>query len=199
MLSAEAQAERMPRVTLLEVMILLAILALACSLPIQCQRDQDRANCRFLAKDHAGVAAVLTIMANHPAVWMDEFRPELRRLASWEMSQSQRLARSETYSDTEEFRIAEEFKPAHAERLFWARFDMVAARHGYRKPKLYRGPQSPIQSIVGYLAGTETPMWSIVGFLARSWPTHVTILFLARVLVISHRTQKRRHMVIHEL
>jgi hypothetical protein len=132
---------RPPRLSLLELMIVVAILGLACSVPSQYQRDYDRAACRFLARYQADHAAVLAIMADHPAAWMDEFRPGLRQRAAWAMGDSRHFLRSSIYDADEVERVSRANAIARKDQQFWARFATAAAKHGYKKPRINRGGQ----------------------------------------------------------
>jgi hypothetical protein len=118
-------------------MILVAIIGLVVSVPIQCHRATELHDCQLAAHIHDDAAKALTIIANHPARWMDEYRLVLRRLASWEREQSDRLFRSSVYDRSEENRIVQSFMDSWDHSAFWRRFNFVAAREGYQRPVVW--------------------------------------------------------------
>jgi hypothetical protein len=167
---------RMTRLSLLEAMIVVAMIALACSVPSQHQRDYDRAACRFLARHRADDAEVLAIMADDPAAWMDEFRPELRQRAAWATEDSRRFLRTSVYDADEVERVSRANAIARKDKQFWARFATAAARHGYQRPRLNRGTMR---------------IWSFGGFLLRSSPTYFLIILLTWTLRRIRRSRQR--------
>jgi hypothetical protein len=170
----------MPRLTLLQSMILLANLGLLCSLPIQCQRAAKREDCRIMAEIRASTAQELTLMADHAANWTQEFRPELRWLAARQRETSRRLEQSGFFDEAEEERIATAEIAAHGLNLnqFWARFNSAAARHGFQRPKLGPGHWE-----------TGIDRW-----LARCWPTFVAIALLTWTLRLFSRRRVEREV-----
>lgn len=162
-----------PRLTFLEFMLILGIVGLFCVTPIQCRWAQDRAVCRYLAKWHADRVAEMTIMAGYPAAWMDEFRPELRRKATWSRSQSRRLERSNVYDPNEEERIARAEMDVQKARRFWARLKAVAAQHGYQMPRV--GGESQVGL-----------------FTFSGWPILASAVFLILTFRIVYRSRVRR-------
>jgi hypothetical protein len=57
----------------MECLLVVAILGLICLLPVQFWRAIVAYDMQMAAEYHDGIAAQLAIMADHPAVWMDEF------------------------------------------------------------------------------------------------------------------------------
>jgi hypothetical protein len=171
---------RVPQFTLLQSVILLAILALLCSLPIQCQRAENMEECRIAAQILADGAQELSIMGDDPAAWMDEFRPELRWLAARKLAASRRVERSGFYDSEEEERInAAEFA-AHGLNLnqFWTLFNRTAAKHGFKKPKVGPGHWE-----------TGMDRWP-----ASCWPTFLAIAILAWTLVPGRQRRRVREL-----
>jgi hypothetical protein len=166
----------MHRFSISELMLIVAILGLICSIPFQHQSDQDRQACRFFARFRADQAEMLAIMAEHPAAWMDEFRPELRRRAAWAMKDSRRFSEKVFHDANEVEETAKRNAALGKDRQFWARFDRAAARHGYRKPRVNRGAQV---------------VWGIDGFLVRSWPTYLVLIFLVWALRVAGRSRRK--------
>ena len=155
--------------------MIVAILGLVCSVPCQFQRDCQREACRFRARICANRAEELTLMANHPAAWMGEFRPELRKRAAWAMEDSRRFSESSFYDFDEDERTTAANAIARGEKEFWARFHTAAALHGYRGPQVKMG---------------RVMVWSIDGFLARSCPTYFLIIILAWTLWMTRRSRQ---------
>jgi hypothetical protein len=147
---------RMRQLTLLESMFAIAVAGLFCSLPVQLRRVVDIDDCRMVAESHAESARILDEIANGNVAWIDEFRPELRRLALWERESSARLSRSSVFDVAEEGRLDDAMDGRRVRQQFWARFDAAAARHGYQKPR----PADMIRRSIG--AG---------GALVKCWPT----------------------------
>ena len=145
-------------------MMLVAILALLCSVPIQCQRAESRDDCRMVAQIRADGAQELSIMADDPAAWINEFRAELQWLAAREFATSRRLERATFYDKDEEVRIDAAEVAAHGLNLnlFWSRFDAAAVRHGFKRPRVGTGY---------YRSGIDK-------WLAACWPTFVAIAVL---------------------
>jgi hypothetical protein len=152
---------RIAQVTLLQSAVLLAIAALLCSVPIQCSREASRDKRRIAAQMLSDWAQELSVMADEPAAWMDEFRPKLRWLAATLLASSSRLQRSDRYDPSEFKRTDAEWVAAHGSDLgqFWARFDRVAARNGFIRR---RTGSPPIES--------RLDMW-----LIPCWPTFLAI------------------------
>jgi hypothetical protein len=123
-----------PRFRVLEFLVLTAILGLSCSIPAQCYRAVRESDNQKAAEYHAESADRLEEIASHPAAWIAEFRPQLRKLASWEKWQSRRLNNLPAYDDASEERLSEEFFPAKERQRFWLRFNSIAALNGYHPP-----------------------------------------------------------------
>jgi hypothetical protein len=126
------------RISVLEFLLLVAIIGLCCTIPVQCYRAVRESDYQAAAEYHADCGDRLASMADHPAAWMTEFRPQLRRLASWEHWQSQRLNKLLAHEDAAEERLANEVLSAADRQRFWLRFNSVAALNGYEAPPLQR-------------------------------------------------------------
>ena len=152
------------RVTVLEFLLLVAILGLACAIPIQFYRAVREGDYRLSAEYHTDCANRFEKMASHPAAWMTEFRPQLERLAAWEHWQSQRLSRLAAYEDAAERRLAEEVFPGAERQKFWLRFNSVAALNGYNPPPLMRQRNRPDPA--GAIVERCSPTISVLAVLA---------------------------------
>jgi hypothetical protein len=168
---------RAPRFSILELMIIVAIFGLVCSVPIQYQRDFNREVCRFLARQRADWAEELTLMAEYPATWMDPFRPELRQRAAWEREDSRRFSESVFYNAAEFERVSRRNSALRKDRQFWAQFNKVAAQHGFKRPRVNPGAQQ---------------IWGIDGFLLRSFPTYLALIVLVWTLCVTRRSRRRQ-------
>ena len=157
-----------PQFTLIQSIILIAIAGLACSVPSQCRRNAMRDDCRVMAHYRASVSRHLTDIANSPGDWLEEFRPELRRLAARELAHARRLEKSGLFDREDEERISAAEFAANGMNLksFWAKFDAAAARHGFKR-----------HGFGGWLRGTGLFDW-----LAGCWPTFVAIAGLIGIL-----------------
>ena len=170
-----------PRLTILELMIGLCILGLVFSVPLQCRRVLAADDCRMAAEFHSICAAELLIMANHPAAWMDEFRPELRRISFWEEQQGLRLAQCSTYVQIRERRIADTYRATHHEDEFWIRFNAIAAQNAYRWPRV--GPRG-------------RPSVGLTAALYNCWPTVSVLCLMCLILKRIHRWGQIRLTVL---
>ena len=140
---------QIPRIPMREFVLIVATLGLCSALPLQCYRGLRESDYQALADYRADSADCLEKTADHPAAWMAEFRPQLRRLVSWERWQSQRLSRLAAYEDPAEERLAEEVFPAQERQRFWNRFNSVGALNGYRPPAMERrNRHEPHEAIV---------------------------------------------------
>jgi hypothetical protein len=163
---------RVPRLTLMDLMIGIPIVGLFCSVPIQCRRAMDADGCQLVAEHSAELARTFTLISDEPAAWMDEFRSTLRNMSSWELDRSRRLARSSVYDREEENRI-DESQMAWVDRsAFWVRFSAASTRNGYRQPKTGRGAHRPI---------------AVGGALRKIWPTYCLIGLLILFLTCRRR------------
>ncbi len=155
---------RIARLTLMECMLMFPILGLFCSIPIQCRRAMELDDCRMAAGHHAEIARELTMMASEPAAWMDEFRPRLRRMASWQQEQNLRLTRSSFVDQGEEDRIADLTMTAQERMHFWDRFQTAALVHGYPRPRV--GPAVHRSISIMDALGKAFPTYCLIGLLA---------------------------------
>jgi hypothetical protein len=147
---------RMPRLTIRDYMVILAILALLSSVPIQYRTREQQYNRQFLVDQHAIAAEEISRMADVPAGWMDEFRPYLRRQAEAEREVSRQIARTGLSPPLDPVDTAEEVR-------FWTRFQPIAASHRYRPPRLQPTSLKP---------------WTIADYFAIVWPALLAILLL---------------------
>jgi hypothetical protein len=153
------------------------MIGLVCSLPSQYQRDRGREVCRSYARHYADQAEAMNMMAEHPAAWIDPFRPELRQRALWALEDSRRFSGKSFYDGREHQRVSEANTIARKDKQFWARFNVAAALHGYRRPRVNRGAQV---------------VWGIDGFLVRTCPTFFLIILLAGALRVARRCRLRQ-------
>jgi hypothetical protein len=125
---------RIPRLSLMERLLVVAILGLICLLPVQFWRAIVAYDMQMAAEYHDGIAAELAVMDDHPAAWMDEFRDELRRISAREKEQAERIARGEVGLMWAWDRAPAGNMAALNRDQFWMRFNQSAKRAGYKRP-----------------------------------------------------------------
>ncbi len=121
---------RPPRLTISESIVVVCIVALTCTLPLQWHQAMCARDCEIVAECHALRARGMRRIASHHAAWMDQFRAQLRRMADEEELLGLRLAKSNFYDERDE----DAFYGSLDRKQFWQTFDAVAIREGYQKP-----------------------------------------------------------------
>jgi hypothetical protein len=174
--------------SIIEMLILVVICSLMCSLPIQCQQAEARDICRtIMAEIHADEAKELALMANHPAPWMDEFRLDFHRLAIFAGRQSEYCKQASHYLIAQSRETEELTRNGYSEsnqRRIFDRFKVVAAKNGYQRPRV--GPGH-------YSAG------GIVRNLLSCWPTFVLIGILIVIMRAIHLARSVRFEIRSEI
>jgi hypothetical protein len=141
---------RIPRLSLMERLLVVAILGLICLLPVQFWRAIVAYDMQMAAEYHDGIAAELAVMDDHPAAWMDEFRDELRRISAREKEQAERIARGEVGLMWAWDRAPAGNMAALNRDQFWMRFNQSAKRAGYERPHVrtrVRPSITPVEAI----------------------------------------------------
>jgi hypothetical protein len=113
-------------------------------------------------------------MAEHPAPWMDEFREDFRRLATWQQEKGRRLRLSSVYDAAAEQKRITDAKMDGYEIEFnkkYTKFKIIAAANGFQRPTV--GPSYSYPDLVDELLS--------------GWPIFSAIIILVGLLVIVRR------------
>ena len=86
-----------PRITILELLLVIGIVALCCAVPGHYERVFERDRCLMTGGWYCDRGTELMLMSFHPAPWMDEFREDFRRFGTWQLQKGNRLRLSSIY------------------------------------------------------------------------------------------------------
>jgi hypothetical protein len=166
--------------TIVDMAIGVAVLALLCSIPVQCRRAMEADGNRVMAEYHAEMARYLAELGNKPDAWVEEFRGSIRRLGDWEQGESQRLADASFFKAPTADPAAGAGMPYSEIRQLWARFDRIALQHAYRRPRPNWPPPRGSKPL------------TLFGALASCAPTFVIATGFAWLLVRRRKRQLDR-------
>ena len=150
------------RLTLMEFVVLLPIIGVSCTIPIQCRRAMEADDCRVAAEFYAESRRELTAIADERS--LDGRIPSGASQHGLPGTESEPQARALRFFDKgEEDRIADSNMTADEQRRFWARFAVASARHGYQRAQIHTNASHPL-TLVGALAGL-LPTYCVIGLL----------------------------------